>query len=375
MSEIYGVLGLDPDQSERRYLTTIGQQSIYDAVQETLRRYTDELRNFESLFVGETTTNHTERHYLTQTGRLQAMGFAPKVLPRERGVRGHYDVAYPLSEFGDGWGADRVTYAYMTMRDLDRHIDAVTGRDANTMANLIISAILDNRSWTFQDPIHGAITVQPLANGDDTLYPPPFGEDENATANHYMVSGYAPTSISDTNDPYPTLVDAIEHHKGTPTGGSPIVVLIARNLTRPTRENLTNFVPIQSYNIRPGDDVTTVIGLPSGRTLPSTAKVIGAHAESAAYIAEWVRLPPGYMVAIHTGDRAPLKRRVDPADTGLSQNLHIISRNSEAPFESAYYAHRMGYGVGDRLGMVVMQVKASGSYDVPDGMAAAGNYG
>jgi hypothetical protein len=84
------------------------------------------------------------------------------------------------------------------------------------------------------------------------VYPPVLGSETEATEDHYLESGYASANVSDTNDPYVTVVDDLEHHFGAATGGENIVVFI-NNAERGVTEDLTDFAPVPDQYIRVGD--------------------------------------------------------------------------------------------------------------------------
>jgi hypothetical protein len=78
-------------------------------------------------------------------------------------------------------------------------------------------------------------------------------------------------------------------------------------------------------------------------------------------------VPATYGIALHLDAPKPLKRRVDPASTGLGRGLQLVSSNEEFPLQGATYRNRYGFGVGNRLNGVVMEIAAGGGYTVPTG--------
>lgn len=373
MGIIAGVLGLDAEQSETTYLRTVGTQAVYDEVAKAVGMWNMQRDAIERLFVGSSGPEHTRRYYLPGNGRMQKMGFDPQGRPIARGVGGYWDVGFPLTEFADRIAASRVTYAYLSVADMDRQIAGVIATDANTTVNLILSALFDDQQWTYSDVKHGSTTVVPLANGDSVVYPPTLGTESGATDDHYLASGYVSADISDTNDPFPTMVDELEEHFGIPTGGSPVVVFVNNAQMAVIASELTDYIPILANTVSPGDQTATVLGLPPDRFLPNTARVMGTHASTGAYIVRWDRIPANYMVAMHTGVAAPIRRRVDPAGTGLSSALTMIVNDFKEPFHDMQWNRRVGYAVENRLNCVVMQLTA-GSYSTPTGYTASVNY-
>ena len=71
MAGIYGVLGVA--ETERVFLNTLGQSTVYDAINEYMAMHNAELAATLGVFVGETTTDFKKRYYLPGGGRLQSI--------------------------------------------------------------------------------------------------------------------------------------------------------------------------------------------------------------------------------------------------------------------------------------------------------------
>jgi hypothetical protein len=355
MSGIFGILGLD--DTERVFANVVGQEVVYDAISQLLDRYNRDLAAAMAVFVEEETDTFKERYKLPGGGRLQRRGGqAPSAAVR---AYGGFDVAYPLEDFGAQFAGDDVSLAYMTVQDIDRHLDTIFIQDANTVRFEMLKAILNNTQDTFVDPLHGSLSIEPLANGDTVTYPPVIGSETEATEDHYLESSYAAANISDTNNPYLTIVDELEHHFSARTGGENIVCFI-NNAEAPETQDLSDFDEVPDRFIRVGDNVDVPTGLPSvpGRIL---GRVSGCWA------VEWRWVPANYIIGVYLEAPRPLKVRVDPADTGLARGLQLVAREERYPLESAHYRHRFGFGCGSRLNGVVMELGTGGTYTIPTG--------
>lgn len=357
MSGIYGALGVN--DTDRVFINTLGQRVVYDAITELVTRYNADVAAQMRVFVeGAPTENFKERYKLPGGGRLQRLGTQSQ--PGAIKATGQWDVAYPLESFSGAIAAGRIDYAYMTVADLDRHIQTVTIQDTNTRRYEVLKALLNNTARTFSDPHNGSLSVQPLANGDSVLYPPALGTESEATDDHYLVSGYAAASISDNNNPLKTIRDELEEHFGAPTGGSNLAVLISSAQTSKISD-LTEFNRVTDRMIIPGANADQVTGMPQ---LPG--RILG-RTDSGVTVSEWRWLPDGYMIGIVLDAPPPLKMRVDPASTNLPRGLTLVVEDEEHPFKTSFWENRFGFGVGNRLNGVVMQLKNSGSYDIPSG--------
>lgn len=361
MSGILGTLGITEAAAERTYIRTLGQQLVYEAVQAELARHNAELQSAMGLFVEQTTTDIKRRYELPGGGFLEPMstqGGAPGAMK----AYGKWDVAFPLQDWGAALNTNRVARAYMTVAQLNKHIDTIMIADLNTVRRQIMKALFNNTQWTFKDEIYGDLLVEPLANGDSVLYPPVLGASVEATDDHYIETNYAASAISDTNDPTKTVRDELEEHFGTPTGGSNIVLL-----TTPTVcdyiEGIADFDPVNERFVQPGANTDQVTGLPAG--MPGRIRGVA----NSVFVVEWRSMPANYAIAIHADAPKPLFMREDPADTGLSGGLQIVAEDEKYPFNVSYYSHRFGFGAANRLNGVVLEFGTGGSYSIPSGFS------
>lgn len=364
MSGIYGALGIAEAAAERTYVSAIGQQLVYEAVQAELARHSDELNSVIGLFVEGKTTDYKRRYELPGGGYLQPLG--TQGAPGGVKAAGSWDVAFPIMDFGASFSRDRVGRAYMTVAQLNKHLDTIMIQDRNTVRREIMKALLDNgggASVSFKDPIYGTLALQPLANGDSVVYPPVLGSDDEATDNHYIETNYAASGISDTNDPTKTVRDELEEHFGAPTGGSNIVMLTTPTIANYIMEELTEADDVVNRFIDPGSNTDIPVGLPAG----TPGRVRGVC--NSVWIVEWRSLPANYAIGIHADAPKPLMMREDPADTGLGSGLQLVAEDEQFPFKNSYYSHRFGFAVGNRLNGVVLEFGTGGSYTVPTGYA------
>lgn len=356
MATIFGALGIN--DSERIFNATAGQRAIYDLIQTELARHNADIAAATAVFVEEQTEEFKRRYKLPGGGRMQRRGHQSP--PGAIKASGGWDVAFPLEDFADQIAGNDVDLAYMTAADLDRHIRSIQQRDVNTRRFEILRAILNNTQRSFVDQTgRGTLSIEPLANGDSVVYPPVLGSETEATDNHYLESGYAASAISDSNNPFVTGRDELEEHFGASEGNSNIVAFI-NNAQRAKTEALTDFDPINDRFTRPGQDTDTLFDLPAvpGRIIGRTDGV---------WVAEWRWVPANYIVFIHLDAPKPLIERVDPADTGLGRGLQLVARDLDFPFEASFWRDRFGYGCGNRLNGVVIELGTGGSYTIPTG--------
>lgn len=355
MTTIYGALGLN--DGDRVALATLGQQVVYDAVNQVYAQFSDEVNAAAGVFVEEVTSDYARNYKLAGGGRMQRKGSQSQAGAVK--ATGEWPVQLPLEEFGDAVAADRVAYAYMTTQDLNRHVVTVQTRYLNTRRFEILRALFNNTARPFYDELRGDLTVQPLANGDGVLYPPVLGSEDEATDNHYIESGYLASDISDSNDPYLTIRDELEEHFGAPTGGSEIVAFIHPNQGTKTRA-MNDFVEMTDRYVREGADMATVVGWATN--LPGR---IAGRMKSGVWVVEWRSIPEKYILGVHMDAPRPLLQREDPAETGLGGGLQLVAESELYPFTQSHYSARFGMGVGNRLNGVVIELATGGSYTTP----------
>jgi hypothetical protein len=353
MSAIFGLLGLE--DTDRSFVNVVGQRVVYEATQELLDRYNADLQAAVRVFVAGQTTDYKLRYKLPGGGRLQRRGGEAESAAVK--AYGYWDVAYPLEDFGAMIAGDDVSLAYMTMQEYDRHLDTIILQDVNTYRWEILHRLFDNVQTTFVDPIHGSLSIEPLANGDAVVYPPVLGSESEATDDHYLESGYVATAIDDSHNPYYTIRLELEEHFGASTGGDSLAVFINPDEV-PETEDLTDFDAVPDSFVRQGTQTAIPVNLPSvpGRIIGRTNGV---------WVIEWRWISSGYMLGVHLDAESPLMERIDPADTGLRSGLQLIAKENDYPLEHAHYRHRFGVGCGNRLNGVAMELATGGSYTIP----------
>lgn len=355
MSSIFGALNLN--DADRVFSATVGQNILYQAVQQYLNRVNAEMDRALSVFVARTTEDYKLRYKLPGSGKLQKRREQSQFGARK--TIGQWDVAFPLEDYGDQIAADDVTMAYMTVRELELHIQGIVVRDVNTVRFEVLKRLFNDTAIAFVDPLWGSLTVEPLADGDsDVVYPPVIGSETEATDDHYLESGYAASAITDANNPYVTLVAELEEHFGKMSGGPNIVTFI-NSAETPETQALIDFVEYSDRFIAPGTQTATVVGAP----LEMPGRVIGRT--NGTWVSEWDWIPSGYILAVSRETEAPLIQRVDPADTGLGRGLQLVARDEIFPFEMSFWRHRFGFGTGNRLAAAVMELGTGGTYTIP----------
>lgn len=269
-------------------------------------------------------------------------------------------------------------YTWMFLRDADtRQIDAIHAEvmraDKRLIFRKIMEAIFDNRNRT-TDIRNQNYNVYPMYNGDGTVPPTYKGTTFDGTHSHYIVSGNSAIDSSDVEDAYSHIA---EHGFGL-ENGTVFVMLANKAQIKEMRKWRAGSVSangvVANYDFIPAANQPTMI-LPNAEGLlgslpPDSFKgmrVVGSYAD--ILIIEESYIPQGYFLMFGTGGAANLqnlvglREHVNPAYRGL----RLLPGNQQRyPLIDGYYARSFGTGIRQRAGAVVVQIKASGVYDIPN---------
>lgn len=239
--------------------------------------------------------------------------------------------------------------------------------DNNLLFTAVMKAIFNNVNRSAD--INGQIVpVYPLYNADGTVPPAYKTNTFTGAETHYMVSGAATVAHDDLTDMYEKL-----RAKGYSTENGVKHILFVN----PTQGNT-----IRTFRVASGAsyDFIPAIGTPAAY-LPIDVLLFGGSQPQNTFggltaigsYGPWLIvqddfIPLGYMLGIGTGGRANLRNLV-----GLREHPNTQLRGlrlakgaiPDYPLIDSFYQRGFGTGVRQRGGGVVMQIKASGSYDIP----------
>lgn len=354
MSTVYGIL----NASDTSTLENVGVEAVFRASQQIVAAHREELDRALTIFVQPAPTTNYKEIYKTLTGgRMQEVNEYGQPLAVK--ATGEYEVAYPLQDFQESIAVTRVTEAKMTLREYQRHLDNINDRHTSRMRYLILRPLLNNVNETWRDPLYGDLTLRRLANSDGTIYPPLPNAEDGAQDSHYLVSGYTSANISNTNNPIATLRMEVSEH----LPGDLAVFINSAETGKITA--LADFVQASDPYIRDGANRDTIITPFSTAPGSYLGRMRGA-AGAGTNVFEWDYIPSGYILMINVSDDAPLKKRVDPEEVLRGYSM-IPGANPQYPLREAIFGERCGFGVAERTAAAVMQLKASGAYDIPSG--------
>lgn len=222
-----------------------------------------------------------------------------------------------------------------------------------------------NNSGGFTDK-NEPVTVYGFYNGDGEL-PPKYKHTTFAgNHNHYLVNGNASVRPQDLD----LLALETEHHGYTLQNGYRTVLWVNKQEAdiiktfRTAQGSKFDFVPNPATY---GGAVWVpnngqYVGGPTG-TVPGEIGTYGPF-----HVVEEGYIPAGYMVSIVTGGQDSLSNPIglrehsNPAYRGLKV---IPGQRSQYPLVDSFYRRGIGTGIRHRGAGAIMQIKASGNYQVP----------
>lgn len=337
----YGFVGLQHLWNER--VADVNITTIDTALNDSLAEYNRQVNGMLGAMV-EVTTERTRRVLQVDRRQLQPLDEWGNPLPTR--PTGSYTVGFPIQGGGDARGTNRVSRALMRVEELNRDTTETFLADADWMRRHMLAALLDDQSWTYDDP-EGDVTVVPLANGDTTPFINIGGD--GATDDHYL-AGTAAVAASTFSTIRRELTEHISNQ-----GAGPVIAYV------PTT-NVDDILAIPSF-IEVGDpDIT--LGADSDRLSASMDRGFGDEVlgkVSQVWVVEWSALPENYILARMAG-RTPLAMREHPVGSlrGLFRENH--SQNGNLLEER--WLRYAGFGVQDRVAAVVYQL-GSETYSTP----------
>jgi hypothetical protein len=342
---LYGFLNLQDVYARR--VTEVGVQVVTDAIEATVQEHNRQINALIGLFARRT-TDFKIRYRTAALARLQPLDENGRARPIK--ALGQYDVAFPVHMAGTAWGGNYVSLQKLTVAEAAEFTATMTSADMRWVRDHILAALFANANWTFTDPLHGALTVKGLANGDTDVYQVMGGADQGAADTHYLAQAGA---IADAANPFPTIREELLQH---PENGGEVVALVPTANIAAVKA-LANFVPVTDPNIEPGSTTRVLTG-DLGTAVPGEA--VGYV--DGVWIVEWRSLPDNYLIATTTEGPRPLAMREEPEET--LQGFRFVATRPDYPYEERQFLRIAGFGAWNRVGALVQRV-GNGTYAVP----------
>jgi hypothetical protein len=337
---------------------------LYDEIQQSVALLNAARRPLVDRLTFQVTTPVEGVPQLTEDDFEEADEFAqPKgIRPGKR-----WNMGYDLRYFDLGI---RYTFRFLgtaTAADIRQLNNQALEADQRLIYKTLMSRIF--RNVTDVHTLEGGtpVNVYPFYNGDNPVAPPKWNYQEHqADHNHYLVSGAADVDSGDVDD----MEGHIRHH-GYAEGADLILLAHSQETAK-----------IRKFRVADGDS-WDFIPAPNGPSFILDGQIVGGlqgqdpgvsglrgfiGKYGRVNVVEEDRIPPGYLFMFASGgtfaERNPVGIRQHPNEA--LRGLKLIPQFERYPLREAFYHHALGSGVRHRGAGVVMQVKASGDYEIPE---------
>ena len=270
--------------------------------------------------------------------------------------------------------ASRFTWQYLadaTSDQIRRVTNGIIEADNRTVFKQALRALFRNTNQNAS--IKGQpYNVYALYNNDG-MAPPTYKTNSfNGTHTHYLVSGGATVTSANVD----AMEDNLSHHGFSSDNGMTLALVVneteaavIRNFRSVPNGGSAKYDFIAS-NTQPIALIPRDMVVPAGNTRPQGTlngmNVIGSYGNLLIVQENW--MPPGYMLSFATGGTANLRNPVairEHANASYRGLRLLAGPTPEYPLQNSYWSHGYGFGVVERGGAVLMQVKASGNYAIP----------
>ena len=346
---LYGFHSLKDVLNER--VTEVGVEVVAKAIQESVDVHREAVNDLFSLFTINTTEFKT-RYKTPNIASLQPLDEYGRA--RQIQVGGYYDVGYPIMSAGLAWGRTRMASLYMTVEEANRVLTTILDADVRWMRNHLLAALFNNASYTFVDPEHGSLTVQPLANSDTVTYMRRNGGEVGTVDTHFFAQAGA---IGDATNPYITAADDLREH---PENNGEVVHLIPDGLEATTKA-LASFIDKPDPHIRLAYTADALVGTLGGN-IPG--ELLGYDEASRSWVYKWAVLPANYIISTMTQAEKPLRMR--EYELAELRGFHVVAERADYPFWEQQFERHAGFGAWNRVGAAVTRI-GNADYAIPTG--------
>lgn len=284
-----------------------------------------------------------------------------------------YLVGFPLEWYDTATRFTRKFLRDATAQQVQaQHVAAIEADNRLLFRNTLTA--LTSLTTSANRPVNeNGVPIYSLYAGSADDIPPAFaGRTFSSAHTHYLVSGAATVDGGDLRD----LIEHIQHHgHGLPPQGERIILMVHPNQGAVIRGLRRDPLAPQTSPFDFIPSVTAPAYLTDlsivGDQAPSQfngVPIIGSYGD--AWVFESYHIPDGYVLAVGTAGpnraRNPLAFRQH--GSAESRGLRLIQGEQSSknyPLINSIYERGFGVGVRNRGASAVMQIKASGSFDIP----------
>lgn len=267
--------------------------------------------------------------------------------------------------------AVRYTWQYLaeaTATQVESLNNMALEADNRLVFSKVMKAIFAGNTNRTADIRQQSVNVYGFYNNDGTTPPKYKSNSFTSSHNHYIISGGAAVVSGDLDD----MEEHLVHHGYGSQAGATLVLLVNRaqlNTIRTFRVatgSSYDYVSVEGG--APWLLPTNTGGVVGGRP-PSTVNGLKVSGQYGKWlIVEEDYIPSGYMLGFATGGQNQATNPVgfrQHANSALRGLRLVKGKDNDYPLIDSFYNRGFGTGIRHRGAGIVMQVKASGSYEVP----------
>lgn len=266
--------------------------------------------------------------------------------------------------------AIRYTWMYIAeadRRQLQMNHNLALEADTKLQFQIVMQRLFNPLNGSGFTDKNEPVTVFAAYNADGETPPKYKNNTFTSTHNHYTVSGGATITSANVDK----LAEQVEEHGYTIQRGYQLVLWVNKQEAAVIKTFRVSTGATYDFVINPDQYNGKIwvptdgkyVGGPQGAPLPGEIGTYGPFR-----IVEEAYIPAGYAVAIATGgpdniqNPIAIREHTNPAYRGLKL---IPGQRSDYPLIDSFYRRGLGTGIRHRGALAVMQIKASGNYQIP----------
>jgi hypothetical protein len=242
--------------------------------------------------------------------------------------------------------------------------------DNRLVFNKVMKSIFSNVNRT-ADIRGNAYNVYAFYNNDGTTPPAYKADTFSSTHDHFLVSGGAAVVSADLDD----MEEHLVHHGYGRQAGATMILMV----------NRAQLAVIRSFRVSTGASYDFIAGagqapwllptntggvvVPQGGAVPANINGLPVAGVYGPWlVVEESYVPAGYMVGFATGGELAATNPIGMREhqNAALRGLRLVKgKEADYPLIDSFYNRGFGTGIRHRGAGVVMQVKASGSYEIP----------
>lgn len=331
-----------------------GEDNAWNAIADALAAHNQQLADA----MGDLATTSTDRQRRYGGPDSMAMEELDEFgTPDAQKISAGVTCGFPLRFYGIALQWTRLYFINVMASELAAQVTATQDADVKAIHRELKKALFLNTNYTFVDRrVDGvSLGVKSLVNADGAAIPlaPDGTSFVGATHTHYVGATVAwsgaPSTQNIADDLNTLAANVLEHF----LSGS---ISLYINRSEETRvRSAVGFTPYVDARILMAPGGTANVARGSLDMSNVNNRAIGIIGPSEVWVKPWI--PPGYVLAIHTGGGEPaLLRRVRNGGGG---NLDLLYEDEKYPLRARALGREFGFGVYNRVAAACLFVNGT----------------